>query len=103
MTIQIQFVKMPDSESMTGYTIEKLQKLSEKYSWLIKANVFFKIDKDTAGVDKVCEIELSAPGPRIFAASKEKNFEMAVKETISDLERQLKKRKAKFTNQNISS
>ncbi len=102
MTIQIQFVKMLDSHTMTRYTIEKLQKLSKKYDWLIMANVFFKIDKDTAGIDKVCEIELSAPGPRIIAASKDKNFEMAVKKTISDLERQLKKRKAKFTNQNIS-
>ena len=103
MTTHIQFVKMPDSETMTRYTEEKLEKLSNKYNWLISANVFFKINKDPAGIEKVCEIELSAPGPRIFASSREKNFEMAVKETISDLDRQLKKRKAKFTNQNISS
>lgn len=94
---------MPNSESMTAYTIDKLQKLDEKYDWLIKAQVFFKIDKDPSGIEKICEIELSAPGSRIFATSREKNFEMAVKETISDLEKQLKKRKAKFTNQNISS
>jgi len=60
--------------------------------------VFFKIDKDAAGIDKVCEVELSAPGPRVFAFSKEKNFEMAVKETISDLEKQLKKRKSIIIN-----
>ena len=43
--------------------------------------------------DKICEIELSLPGPRVFASSKENNYELAVKNTISDLEIQLKKRK----------
>ena len=94
MTISIQFVKMPESETMTEYATERLNKLAKKYDWLINARVFFKIDKDPSGIDKVCEVELSAPGPRIFATSKEKNFEMAVKETISDLEKQLKKRKS---------
>ncbi|MCH9659294.1 MAG: HPF/RaiA family ribosome-associated protein [Bacteroidetes bacterium] len=94
MTISIQYVKMPNSETLTEYTLGKLQKLGGKYPRLINANVFFKIENDASGIDKICEVELSAPGPRIFATSKEKNFEMAVKETISDLEKQLKKRKA---------
>ena len=52
----------------------------------------FKIENDALG-EKICEMELSLPGPKIFASSKEKNFEMAVKETISDIQKQLKKRK----------
>jgi len=94
MTISIQYVKMQSSETMNKYTIAKLQKLSEKYGWVIKANVHFKTAQDHDGRNKVCEIELSAPGPRIFASSTEHNFELAVKETISDLQKQLKKRKA---------
>ena len=38
-------------------------------------------------------MELSVPGPRIFTTSNEKNYELAVKETIKDLIVQLKKRK----------
>jgi len=94
MTISIQYVKMQSSETMNEYTIAKLQKLSVKYDWVLKANVHFKTAQDHNGRNKVCEIELSAPGPRIFASSTENNFELAVKETISDLEKQLKKRKA---------
>lgn len=94
MTISIQYVKMPSSQTMNEYTIAKLQKLSKKYDWIIKANVHFKTAQDHDGRNKVCEIELSAPGPRIFASSTETNFESAVKETISDLNTQLKKRKA---------
>lgn len=96
MTISIQYVKMPNSDSMTRYTITKLQKLGEKFDWIIKAEVHFKLGQDTTGKNKICEIELSAPGPRIFASSTEKNYEAAVKETLSDLEKQLKKRRQTF-------
>lgn len=94
MTISIQYVKMPTSEALTAYTEKRLEKMAKKYSWLIKADVYFKVEKERdPNAKKICEIELSLPGPKIFANSKENNFEMAVKQTLSDLERQLKKRK----------
>ncbi len=96
MTINIQYVKMPTSETMTEYVEKKLNKLGEKYDWIITAKVFLKQDKDPAGVKDICEIELSVPGPKVFASSKEKNFEVAVKETIKDLSKMLEKRKATF-------
>jgi len=92
MTISIQFVKMPVSDALSQYTTEKLQKIAKRYSWLINADVYFKLEGDHTG-KKICDIELSLPGPKIFASSKEDNFEMAVKETIADLDKQLKKRK----------
>jgi putative sigma-54 modulation protein len=94
MTIDIQYIKMPTSETMSIYVTQKLEKLTKKYDWLIKAQVFFKLDQDNTGNNSICTIELSAPGPRIFATSQEKNFETAVKETISELQKQIKKRKA---------
>ncbi len=103
MTINIQYVKIQTSESMSAYVTEKLQKLNKNYDWLIRADVFFKVENDSTEKGNICEIELSLPGPKIFAMSNEKNFEMAVKETISDLNIQLKKRKARFTKQRISS
>lgn len=92
MTISIQFVKMPTSESLSAYTEKRLQKLANKYNWLISAEVSFKMGPDSIN-NKVCEIELSLPGPKVFAGSKEENFETAVNKTISDLNRQLRKRK----------
>ncbi|MFZ0489516.1 MAG: ribosome-associated translation inhibitor RaiA [Salegentibacter sp.] len=94
MVMNIQFVKMPVSEAMTEYVSGKLQKLTEKYEWIIKADVFFKLENDPAGNGKVCEIELSAPGPQLFAACNENTFEYAAKKAVRELERQLKKRKA---------
>lgn len=93
MKINIQFVNMATSETMTEYTIERLTKLSKKYDMLIHADVYFKKEKDKKGKGCICEIELSLYGPRIYASSNAKNYEVAVKNAVVELEKQLKKRK----------
>ena len=96
MKIDIQFINMPVSDFMQSYTIEKLNKLGKKYDMIINAAVFFKMENDPKGKGKICEIELSLYGPRLFASSNEENFKVAAKETISDLEKQLQKRSKKI-------
>lgn len=96
MTINIQFVNLDHSDSIAKFTEKKLNKMAEKYDWLINADVFFKEEGTNPEKGKICNIKLSLPGPQIFATSDEKNFEMSVKETINDLEIQLKKRKQTF-------
>ncbi len=93
MKTNIQFVQMPTSETMEDYVQEKLNKLYKKYDWIIKTDVFFKKENDPKGKGKICDMELSLSGPRIYASSNEKNFELAFKESLSDIEKQLKKRK----------
>ncbi len=100
MTINMQYVQMPESESLNNIVTRNLQKLSHKYDFIIRADVFFKLGQSKDGMDKICEMQLSAPGPRIFAKSTENNFEKAAAETISDLEKQLRKRKEKFSRRN---
>jgi len=73
--------------------------LGRKYQFVIRADVSFKLENEPNGKGKICEIRLSAPGPRPFAKSNEDNFEKAAAETLSDLERQLRKRKEKFKKQ----
>jgi putative sigma-54 modulation protein len=96
MTINIQYVQMATSEAMNNYVTGKLQKLGRKYEWIISAEVHFEVLHDPKGKGKICKMELSVPGPRIFGSSNEKNYELAVKETLKDLEKQLKKRKNTF-------
>lgn len=97
MTINFQYVQMPESESLSEIVTRNLQKMAHKYQFVIRADVFFKLGQANDRKDKICEIQLSAPGPRIFAKSTENNFEKAAAETISDLKRQLRKRKEKFS------
>lgn len=94
MTINIQYLHMPTSEAMNQLLIQKLEKLGAKYDWIVSTDVYFKLDNDPTGKNKLCEMKIEAPGPRIFAKSKEDNFEKAAAATLKDLERQLKKRKA---------
>lgn len=96
MTVNIQYVGVDVSETLSAFTKEKLEKLFNRYEFLINATVYFKQDDKNHTEGKICNMELSLPGPRIFATSNERNFEVSVRETISDLERQLKKRKEAY-------
>ncbi|MGC6430297.1 MAG: ribosome hibernation-promoting factor, HPF/YfiA family [Jejuia sp.] len=93
MTVNFQYVDVDVSETLSSFTQDKLEKLFNRYEFLINASVYFKQDEKDHEKGKICNIELSLPGPRIYATSNEHNFEVSVRETISDLERQLKKRK----------
>ena len=97
MTINIQYVHMSTSEAMDTYVTEKLNHLYQKFDWIINAEVHFEKENDSKK-GKICKMELSVPGPRIFATANEENYELAVKHAIKDLEKQLKKRKHTFAN-----
>lgn len=96
MEVNVQFVKMPTSESMEAFVNKRLEKLAKRYEWIIKADVFYKIENDPKGKGKICDIKLSLPGPQIFATSDEVSYEAATDETIRDIEKQLKKRKSEL-------
>jgi len=96
MTINFQYVQMPTSEAMNDLMTSKLNKLAKKFDFIIRADVFFKMENDPSGKGKICEIRLSVPGPRIFAKCTEDDFEKAAASTIKELESQLQKRKHTF-------
>ncbi|WP_439151822.1 HPF/RaiA family ribosome-associated protein [Winogradskyella sp.] len=96
MTVNFQYVNTDVSETLSAITEEKLEKLADKFEFIIAAQVYFKHDNKDHNAGKICNIELSLPGPRIFAKSNKHNYELAVSETISDLTRQLKKRKETY-------
>ena len=98
MKADIQFVHAETKSSATQLVQRKLDKLEEKYDWIISASVMFKEEKSTNGKGKICAIELSLPGPKVHASSNEESFEAAAAETVRDLEKQLKKRKAEMYN-----
>lgn len=96
MKINVQFVKMPTSEFMEAFVIKELNKIAKKYNWIISADVFYNLEKDPKGKGKICDIQLSLPGPKIFATSNEESFEAATDETLKDIKTQLKKRKGEM-------
>jgi ribosomal subunit interface protein len=93
MTVNFQFINTDVSETLSDFAEEKLNKLGIKYEFIISAQVYFKHDDKDHDAGKICNIELSLPGPRLFATSSERTYEMSVNETIRDLKRQIEKRK----------
>jgi len=92
MTVHIQYLHMQTSESLIEIITLNLEKLANKYPFILRGDVSIKLGNAHDRNDKICEIELSAPGPRILAKSNTDNFEKSAAETINDLERQLIKR-----------
>ena len=71
MTVNFQYVNTDVSETLSAYIQERLEKLSNKNEFLISAQVYVKHDDKDHNAGKICNIELSLPGPRIYATSNE--------------------------------
>ena len=98
MDARFQYVKIDKSEALESYTQKKLDKLENKYDWLISAEVHFKKHEPEDPKGYICNISLSGPGPIVFAESNETSFEAAAAETVRDLDKQLAKRKGQMKN-----
>ena len=97
MDINFEYDNVNASDRLEKLATEKLDKLTEKYDFVIRADVFFKTENTSSPeTGMICNIRLSAPGPRLFAEASHDTFEASIKESVSDLERQLRKRKEKL-------
>ena len=66
MTVNIQYVGVDVSGTLSDFTEEKLKKMFNRYEFLISATVHFKQDENQHDMGKICNIELSLPGPSNF-------------------------------------
>ncbi|KZS38964.1 30S ribosomal protein S30 [Aquimarina aggregata] len=96
MKTVFEYTNVNASDRLESLAEEKLNNLSNKYPFVIRADIFFKKENTSDQNGHVCGIRLSAPGPRLFASSDEKSFEEAISKTIRDLNDQLEKRKDKM-------
>lgn len=94
MHTQIQIVKMASSEALTAFTLNKISKLTAKFNRIYAIDIYFKKENTPAGPGSICAIECSIPGQNIFASTSKNYFEHSVKVAISEIEKQLEKRKS---------
>lgn len=91
---QIQYIKMPQSETLNSYTENKLERLLKRFEMIQKIKVNFKLENSTPKKGKVCEIECSVPGAKYRAVATMEHFENSVKLAFELISRQLAKKKA---------
>ncbi|NHF60002.1 HPF/RaiA family ribosome-associated protein [Flavobacteriaceae bacterium TP-CH-4] len=97
MNINFEYDGVKASNRLEILAAKKIEKLFDKYDFIVRADVFFKTE-NTSKPDKgmICNMRLSAPGPRMFSESSNGSFEASIAQSADDLERQLQKRKAKM-------
>ncbi len=81
------------SDYLRQYAIGKLQALTRRYPFAIKAAVTLKKVPKDYDKGNICGIKLSLPGPEIYASSNENNFIRAINNTVKNLGVLLEKRK----------
>ncbi|WGD34511.1 ribosome-associated translation inhibitor RaiA [Olleya sp. YS] len=96
MDINFEYDNVKASADLEQYTSEKVQKLANKYEFIVRADVFFKVEQTGNNTGKIAGIRLSAPGPRLFAEDNNESLHKSVSEVVNQLERQLSKRKGKM-------
>lgn len=96
MNINFEYDNVKASARLEELATKKLDKLQDKYDFIVRADVFFKTENNSSNKGFICSIRLSAPGPRLFSETNSAKFEMSIAESVDDLERQLEKRKSKF-------
>ena len=98
MDINFNYVHVSASERLEDFTTKRLNKLKDRYSWIVRAEVFIKKENTSShDTGMICEIKISAPGQNIFTSSSEKTFEAAISKSIDELKRQLQKKKEKMS------
>ena len=97
MNINFEYNDVEASKRLEQLATEKLEQLYTKFQMIIRADVFFKTENTTSrDTGMICNIRLSVPGPRLFAEASHDNFESSILESVSDLEKQLAKKKGKM-------
>ncbi|WP_430908039.1 HPF/RaiA family ribosome-associated protein [Maribacter sp. 2-571] len=97
MNINFEYDDVKASNRLEIMAAKKLEKLFDKYDFIVRADVFFKTENTSEReTGMLCNIRLSAPGPRLFTESSMASFEASIAKSVDDLERQLQRRKAKM-------
>ncbi len=97
MNINFEYDDVKSSDRLEALAIKKIDKLMDKYNFIVRADVSFKKENtSTPETGMICTVRLSSPGPLLFAQASHGSFEASIAEVTNDLERQLQKRKEKM-------
>jgi len=101
MNVHFNYQHVSGSEALEQYTEEKLKTIFERYNWVTRADVFFKLENTSSqNSGMIAEIRLSAPGPRLYAEESHDTFKESVAKVVDQLKRQCEKRKADLIDHN---
>lgn len=98
MEVTIHSVHFTADQKLKDFVTQKINKLTQFSSKIIKSEVFFRLENVTDDENKVVEIRLDIPGNDLFAKKQAKSFEEAADLAVEALRKQLVKVKGKAEN-----
>ncbi|MEM7186958.1 MAG: ribosome-associated translation inhibitor RaiA [Bacteroidota bacterium] len=97
MDINYEYNGVKASERLEVFTGKRMQKLVDRNDEIVAIDVYFKAEKTSEeNAGKINGIRLNVPGTTLFAETSAGSFENAISETVDELQRQLRKYKAKL-------
>jgi putative sigma-54 modulation protein len=96
MEVRVQSVNFTADQKLIDFTEKKLSKLQQYFEGIISADVFFKVENVTDGLNKTAEVKIAIPGNDLVGKKTCGAFEEAVDLCSGILARQLRKRKEKI-------
>ncbi|MFO7935416.1 MAG: HPF/RaiA family ribosome-associated protein [Bacteroidales bacterium] len=90
-------IRFDADQKLKDFIDTKIKKLPTVYDNILGAEVFLRLDRDTAEREnKLVEIKLEVKGQTVFAKKQCKTFEEATDLSVDAIKRQLVKRKGKI-------
>ncbi len=97
MEVIFEYHEVTASEELETFAKAQLKKLEDKYQFVHRADVFFKLENTSSDqTGKISGIRLSMPGPRMFAEASTEEFHSSFKKALGEVEQQLRKKKEKM-------
>ena len=97
MEVIFEYHDVTASDELEAFAKAELKKLGDKYQFVHRADVFFKLENTSSDqTGKISGVRVSMPGPRLFAEHSSEDFYPSLKEAIKEVEKQLRKRKEKM-------
>ena len=97
MNLKMHSIRFDADQKLLDFIDTKVKKLPTVYDDILGAEVFLRLDRDSADREnKLVEIKLDVKGHTVFAKKQCKTFEEATDLSIDAIKRQLLKRKEKI-------
>ena len=96
MKVMINSVHFKASSDLEGFITQKVEKVCNKFSEVIGAEVTLKLDNTDTPENKITDIRLMLKGDDLYASKQCKTFEEATDQSVDALKKQLEKYKGKF-------
>ena len=97
MEVIFEYHDVSASAELEAFAKAELKKLGDKYQFAHRADVFFKTENTSSDeTGKIAGVQISMPGPRLFAEHSSDDFYPSLKEAINEVDRQLRRKKEKM-------